>query len=229
MSDKENLPVQPEGLIGAIRLLVEAASFAANIGCDRERYAVEIVEFKRVAASHESLRWLCDNGYALHLSETTQTVDPERSFNVVPPTVLSERSCWVLADDGVDFANSFLLRFSVNTSDTDISPQQGLEESTNGQTPHWDDQNGELSLGRVVVKRLISTATFQRLLLQALQEEGWPSSIDDPLPPGPEGDATLRLRSVIRGLNASQLANLIRFKNVRSRVFWYVIHFHDCR
>lgn len=61
------------------------------------------------------------------------------------------------------------------------------------------------------MKRFRVPAPNQELILQAFEEDGWPSFIDDPLPPVPDQDCQQRLRATIKSLNRSQSQQLIRF------------------
>ena len=68
---------------------------------------------------------------------------------------------------------------------------------------------------------LVATFTLLQLALQmavfvailaAFEEEGWPSRIDDPLPPQPEQDSKRRLSDTIKCLNRKQASPLIHFR-----------------
>ncbi len=48
-------------------------------------------------------------------------------------------------------------------------------------------------------------------MLSAFEEEGWPPTIDDPLPPVAGMDAKRRLHDTINRLNRNQKHRLIRF------------------
>ena len=56
------------------------------------------------------------------------------------------------------------------------------------ETPVWDAGCRELRLRGQIVKRFKVPSPIQESILAAFQEEGWPSAIDDPLPPHPEQD-----------------------------------------
>ncbi len=62
-----------------------------------------------------------------------------------------------------------------------------------------------------MVKRFRLPADNQEAVLSAFQEEGWPSSVDDPLPPVQEIDPRERLKFTIRRLNAGQKEGRLRF------------------
>lgn len=88
--------------------------------------------------------------------------------------------------------------------------------------PVWDSILRELRLGDRIVKRFRVPAANQELVLTVFEEDGWPSSIDDPLPPSPDIDPKRRLQSTVKSLNRNQIAPLLRFHangNAR-RVTW---------
>jgi hypothetical protein len=60
----------------------------------------------------------------------------------------------------------------------------------------WDSETHEFWFGDKLLKRYMRPAARQELILAAFQEMGWPSHIEDPLPPG-------ALRDTIRHLNDS--------------------------
>lgn len=70
--------------------------------------------------------------------------------------------------------------------------------------PVWSEDLRELRFRGKLVKRYKQPATDQVLILQAFHEQGWPPSIDDPLPPKPGRDPKERLHDVINHLNRKQ-------------------------
>ncbi len=60
--------------------------------------------------------------------------------------------------------------------------------------PSWDSSRRELLFGGKTCKRYRTRAVNQEKVLAAFEEEGWPSRIDDPVPPG-------RLKETVRQLN----------------------------
>ena len=88
--------------------------------------------------------------------------------------------------------------------------------------PCWDGERRELCFAGQVVKRFKVPAPNQEAVLAALQEEGWPAAVDDPLPPAGDQDPKYRLRQTIRGLNTNQQHPVLRFRGDGSgeRVLW---------
>jgi hypothetical protein len=81
--------------------------------------------------------------------------------------------------------------------------------------PRWDKARYELYLGPHLVKSYRQNASSQFHILAAFQEEGWPSSISDPLTPisKQELHQKNRLRETVRGLNKNHLTKgLLRFR-----------------
>lgn len=88
--------------------------------------------------------------------------------------------------------------------------------------PHWDQECRKLWLDGVLVKKFRQRAANQELILAAFQEEGWPSFIDDPLPPEGDQDPKRRLHSTLRNLNRGHKNMLIHFEGdgTGERIGW---------
>lgn len=87
---------------------------------------------------------------------------------------------------------------------------------TNGRStpkclPDWDPDARKLCLNGILVKWFKWRAANQEAILNAFQEEGWPSRIDDPLSPGLEQSPKRKLSDTIECLNNKQKNKLIRF------------------
>ena len=80
-------------------------------------------------------------------------------------------------------------------------------------TPRWDGELRELRFGSDLIKVFRTAAPNQESILAAFEEEGWPSRIDDPIPPNPDMASKKRLAETIEALNDShKTANRIRFR-----------------
>jgi hypothetical protein len=55
-------------------------------------------------------------------------------------------------------------------------------------------------------------AANQEVVLAALEEQGWPGRIDDPLPPSHNTDPRTRLHDTIKALNRNQVKRLPSFQ-----------------
>ncbi len=87
----------------------------------------------------------------------------------------------------------------------------GTARSRCCRVPIWDPELHELRLGRIVVKRFIRPAPAQELILKVFAEEGWPATIEDPLPALHGIDLKRRLHHTIRNLNRAQRPHIIHF------------------
>lgn len=77
--------------------------------------------------------------------------------------------------------------------------------------PCWVERTREFMVGGVLIKRFRQSSKNQATILRAFEEEGWPQTIDDPLPPDGEVDPKERLRATIKSLNRHQSRQLIHF------------------
>jgi hypothetical protein len=105
----------------------------------------------------------------------------------------------VPTEDGV----AFLQMLAAIVSTTRVGVSAAL--------PCWDASRRELRVGSEVVTRFHRPATNQELLLQAFQEDGWPSEIDDPLPPHLGAVPLSRLRETVKSLNRRMQNRSIAF------------------
>ena len=88
--------------------------------------------------------------------------------------------------------------------------------------PSWNRNSRTFWVGDELVKHFRVPSPNQEAVLDAFQEEDWPASIDDPLPPLMDQQPKLRLRDTIKRLNRNQATRLIRFHGdgTGQRVFW---------
>lgn len=96
-----------------------------------------------------------------------------------------------------------------------VSPQSHVAVSTPHSsvalTPIWDQARRELWFDGHLIKRFRQPSPNQETILAAFQEEGWPSSIDDPLPHDPGQEPKRRLHFTIRNLNRGHKRVAIHF------------------
>jgi hypothetical protein len=215
-------------LAAALRRLRQALNYARDLGQDPWDFAVEIQDLFREGLSHNDFRWLLCKGYILHAAEVTEPCDKRRSFRPSGSSTFGERSCFVMTEEGMAVTldekkeepagHSTIGRtyFDGNRHSSGNGYLNGhssewVAESANG-IPIWDKQRLELRLGRLLVKSFKVPAANQELVLAAFQEEGWPTRIDDPIPPRPDQDSKRRLHDTINALNRCQRNALIRFQ-----------------
>jgi hypothetical protein len=184
----------------ALRLLLEAHACAHDLGCDGWEFAVEIDRLHAAGVSNSQLRWLLRKGYIAQGVENTDAAGGPRTFQTIANLSLRPGTCFVLTEAGLALVADPAPRHRAHTA----APLAAA-------TPAWHGNLHELRFGEMLVKRFRQRAPSQELILQAFEEEGWPPSMDDPLPPAPEQDSKRRLRVTISNLNRSQLHGLIHF------------------
>lgn len=116
-------------------------------------------------------------------------------------------------------SNGFV-NFSVhglhNSNSTSIEEiQSSGHASVNGSAslkPVWDRERRELRIGQKVVKRFRWPAENQERVLDAFEDNGWPSHIADPLEKHPKICQKRRLHDTIKCLNRKQLHEVIKFR-----------------
>jgi hypothetical protein len=199
----------------ALEPMTAALAYAADLGLRARDFAVEI---DALDLSPNDLRWLVAKGYLEHLQETTRHKAERRSFRPDGKMIFASRSCFVLTEAGLSWLKS--ARGALH--DGNAYAENGAVfaqriEWPNGadgavlQIPHWNCDRRELWFGSKLVKQFRQCSTNQETILAAFEEEGWPSSIDDPLTPQPKQDPKRRLHDTIRSLNQRQKHRLIRF------------------
>ncbi len=195
-------PVASAGLLTALRLLHDAAIYAADVGCDRWKFAVDWATCRDRDVSPNDLRWLIHAGLVDHKRGSAHLGRQAARSRRPTGLPISDQSCFVLNAAGQSFARATVAqaiceparRTVLETVDAEAIPT----------TPHWDKTSRTLRLGDEIVKRFRVPAKNQETVLEAFEEEGWPGSIDDPLPPSGEVDSKRRLHETIRRLNNNQ-------------------------
>ncbi len=166
-------------------------------GLDVWEFAVEIRILLEVGLSLTNLRWLIFQGYVNHARERTRETDRQRQFCRVRNLACYSDTCFVLTLKGLELFRSGAVTLHASAAD---------------RKPHWDGQRRKLVWGESVIKEFRLPADNQEAILSALEEEGWPSRIDDPLPQTGEQEPKVRLHDAIKGLNRRQRHRLIRFR-----------------
>src|SRR5580704_14565297 len=203
----------------ALQLLADAAACAQDVGADIWQFSVELSALRRAGLTTNECRWLVSKGLARHAREVTAADSDRRSFQNYANLALSKRTCFVIADRGVAYANALLRatprrRASDSRDSTAVNRRRPAPES-NGHTatltPIWDSDRQQLRVGRMIVKEFKVPAANQEAILAAFQEEGWVPRIDDPLAPQLNQDSKRRLHDTINSLNRNQKHPLLRF------------------
>lgn len=206
---KSAIEVSPT-IHAAMCLLHEAYDYSQDVGLSVWEFAVEIRRLRDAGVSNSDLRWLACKGFVEHADEITSASQSERSFLPRHILTLSDDTCFIPTEDGINLAQQ--LRRTPSTGQIN-----GFHETaaTNGQAVSaivvWNPERRELTVNSDVVKRFRVPAPNQQLVLTAFQEEGWPERIDDPLPPAQGIQPKRRLHATINCLNRNQKLHLIRF------------------
>ncbi len=206
-----------------LELLREAWDCAQHCKIDHWQMAVEIASLHLAGMTNHDLRWLVSCGLALHGEESTRPRDSRRQFRPIQSLAFSQRTCFVLTSAGREIlepdsagaSGRPWTRLRLRATGENLS-ESNCSATTDGErdqrlTPKWDGRTHELRLGGRLVKRFKLPAAAQELILAALEEEGWPPAVDDPLPAQLDQDPKRRLHYTVRNLNRGQGPARIRF------------------
>jgi hypothetical protein len=199
--------------------LLDAYDYAHETGSEPWDFAMHIQELIRLGFTETDLRWLVRKGFVEHACDVTVEGDDGRRFRQTGMLTFRGETCFVLTEMGLAKAQCLLGDQRVLELDAELThamngrtvPLQVAQIQTASQLPHWDAVTRELRLNGTVIKRFKWEAVNQEIVLSAFQEEGWPSVVDDPLPPTKEQDPKRRLQDTIKSLNRNQENELLRF------------------
>jgi len=198
--------VASAGLKAALSLLSVASAYADDVGCDVWEFAVDWETLRDHQVAPNDLRLLVRKGFVDHRVETTGARSSSRHFRSTPRLLFAAEHNFVLTSRGLARARAMSL------GPDNTSSQLPLDAPTDSSViPRWDRNSRCLYVSDHVVKQFHVPAGNQDLVLAAFQEEGWPPSIDDPLPPSTEIDSKRRLHDTIRRLNNHQHRRLLHF------------------
>lgn len=227
----------PEVRLG-LDQLVRALDYARDLNCPYWDFAVEMDRLLVLGMTTSDLRWLVKRGYLSHAQEITAAQDAERRFE--PPVqnlAFAKTTCFVLTEAGQAMLGLPVLavplvrdhspaNYLVADPQIDL-PSRALagEQPQRGAIPNWDRDSRTFLVGDYLIKRFRVPSPNQEAVLEAFQEEGWPTSIDDPLSPVPDQLPKRRLRDTIKCLNSNQAVQLIRFRGdgTGQRVVWELV------
>lgn len=186
----------------ALRLLYEAWNAAHAEGRDVWQFALEIEQLRALGLSHTDLRRLLCWGHLEHARERTSCHARQRIFQPLQTLNLPKQTCFVLTAKGWEAA----LKHAADKSGERIADTEEPADS-----PYWDNDSRQLWWHDCLIKAFHRPAVNQELILAALEEEGWPPRIDDPLPQVPNIDSKVRLHDTIKSLNRHHLKRIIHF------------------
>jgi hypothetical protein len=197
----------PDEARTALALLSKPWACARELKLDRWDFALWLLQLQKLGVGESDLQWLILNGYVDQADDVTTYRDPARRFQPRRSVAFGDRTCFVLTEAGA----------SVACQGADSPPGRPANSaeiaSFSPHLPHWDRKRRQLLFDECVVKEFRLPASNQEAVLSAFEEEGWPPSIDDPLPflPG-RLRPKQRLHSTIRYLNGNQANRLLRFR-----------------
>jgi hypothetical protein len=84
--------------------------------------------------------------------------------------------------------------------------------------PHWDSDSGQLHYKDKLVRTVKGGAKNIRLVLDAFEEEGWPSRIDSPLP---GGVSSSKLRETIQSINTGLTDINFKADGTSKGILWH--------
>ncbi|NLX97032.1 MAG: hypothetical protein GXY83_12730 [Rhodopirellula sp.] len=210
--DEENVKAEvriEEKHRAAMRILLAAHEYAADLRYDIWDLAVEISDLMRVGLFTPDIRWLVHKGFVEHGHERRTLTGEGRDFHRNCGLLLRKKSCFVLTEAGLAFARRLCRTCVPAPPPVDHRPAPCLAVAI--LSPIWDRARQQLLVGERIVKEFKVPAPNQEHVLAAFEEEGWPVRIDDPLPPVPEQSPKLRLHTTVNALNRNQRNRLIRF------------------
>jgi hypothetical protein len=207
--------------LAAIADLQQAHAYARQLGCDRWEFAVELEHLVARGATVSDLRFLAINGYVDHSREISRPGDPARCYEAGQNLAFDRQTCFIATEAGLKISASsgsyeIVARPDAGNLPTSIEPVA---------SPRWDAIARTLTIGGQIVKCYRVPSPNQQAILAAFEEEGWPRSIDDPLPYSPGRRAKERLHATIRCLNANQANRLLRFRGdgTGERILWETV------
>jgi hypothetical protein len=187
-------------VLRGLRLLTDAYRYSLDLETNPDEFAVELRLLCAVDLTVIDLRWLQRKGFVRHLVEELPPLPTGRLFDAAEGLSFSDRSCFVLTKSGMELVQEMALA-------PDLT-QVGVEGP---KSPRWDVSRRELLWGGTLVKKFRVPAPNQELILDVLEEEGWPCRIDDPLRLVNGVEPKRRLHDTIVALNRHHIQPIVRF------------------
>lgn len=199
----------------ALRALLEALDYVEDLQGNVWDFATEISILRRLKLTNSDLRWLIGKGLVEYAFEVTLAGDSSRSFRQPTRPLFYKKACFVLTPAGAALTREIRGRSGTapRTNGRSTAQSSGLNRVAvpGPLVPKWDRDRQELKVGSTMVKCFKVPAANQEAILAAFEEEGWPTRIDDPLPPHRDQLSKRRLQETIKSLNRNQKRPLIRF------------------
>jgi hypothetical protein len=194
----------------ALSLLRDAWEATQDLGLHAEEFAVEAKELRSVGLTSTELRWLVAKGYADHLGGARRAGRACCSGRGSRSLTVAEDGCLVVTTAGLRFVTECVE--GPGEGPVTAGPSARLVEGPARYVPRWDGAVRQLLWDGRLVKRFRVPAANQEVVLAALEEQGWPGRIDDPLPPSHDIDPRVRLHDTIKALNRNQVKRLLGFQ-----------------
>ena len=194
----------------ALDALYRSGLYAKDLDCDRWDFAIEMDRLLTLGLSKCELRWLLAKGYLECAREADSDRHGVRSFSDVGNRVLVGETCFVLSFTGEQRVHDLIERGQ--SLSLVVLPTTAIVNPDALVRPCWNRQRRTLKVGDAIVKHYRVPAGNQEVILDTLEEDGWPDRIDDPLTPFPQQDPKRRLQSAIMCLNRNQRLPLLRFR-----------------
>lgn len=191
-------------------LLVEAWRYAEVLGSDPWEFAVELPALLAAGATINQLRAIACGGLVNYRRDITHNTAESRQFESLKNLAFPPGTCFVLRvapPDSTGGSPSVTAQRGL-TGNTQSRNQASLKVT---QRPHWDPASRTLYVGARIVKRFRVPAVLQERILNAFQEEGWPTHVYDPLSPNGDKCTKRRLHDTIKALNRHHRCRLLRF------------------
>lgn len=207
-----SIALSENGSVIALAMLYDAAAAAGACRCDRWDFAIEVEHLVAAGVAPTALRELRYRHLAEAGVETTRCGAVQRRFRKMNSLALPPRSCLVLTPAGENLAAAIAADVSsiAGRQRAEVRGVTPLRDRAEPIRPHWDHCSRTLAVNGRIVKRLQRPASSQAAVLNAFEEEGWPESVYDPLPPCPGIAPKRRLHNTINKLNTG-LAPVIHF------------------
>lgn len=191
-------------------LLIEAWQYAEVLGSDPWEFAVELPALLSAGATINQLRAIACGGLVNYRREVTQNSAESRQFEALNNLAFPPGTCFVLRvppSESLAGSPRAMPRFGwAEMARSNAQPALKV-----AQRPRWDPASRTLYVGARIVKRYRVPAVLQERILNAFQEEGWPTHVYDPLSPNGDKSTKRRLHDTIKALNRHHRCRLIRF------------------
>ena len=196
----------------ALLLIAEAALEADVSGVDAWQYAMPTdALLSHSGMTQSDLQWLINARLVECLTETTKRTGEKRSFRPCR-SYHGAGTCFVLSAPGLRLSRQMHMLIATSASPTDLKPE-------------WNAATGAWTLAGLFVKRLPTSATAQRRVLDRCQEKEWAAIVDSPFADMPASRRSHYLGQVLHHLNKGQIDAHIHCSSLDKgrKVRWAVI------